>query len=85
VELLREDDDHNIKAGLARDIIDPGAVGAYSLLNAVSPWPNAVGESEFQRFFPSTSRRWRCRAITMSDHHALGDPLHASDQAADQD
>lgn len=54
VELLREDDDYyNIVLARVREIIEPGAVGAYFLFYKRGfTWPNAVGESEFRRFFP---------------------------------
>lgn len=54
VELLREDDDYyNIVLARVRDITDPGAIGSYFLsYKRGFTWPNAVGESEFRRFFP---------------------------------
>lgn len=54
VELLREDDDYyNIVLARVREISDPGAIGSYFLsYKRGFTWPNAVGESEFRRFFP---------------------------------
>jgi hypothetical protein len=54
VELLREDDDYyNIVLARVREITDPGAIGSYFLsYKRGFTWPNAVGESEFGRFFP---------------------------------
>lgn len=54
VELLREDDDYyNIVLARVREITDPGAIGSYFLsYKRGFTWPNAVGESEFRRFFP---------------------------------
>jgi hypothetical protein len=54
VELLREDDDYyNIVLARVREIIEPGAIGAYFLwYKRGFTWPNSIGESEFRRFFP---------------------------------